>query len=72
VSREDHADIIFICQDYRQNDKYQVLKTVHLRYDNYKVLAQMVIRVDEYLNGGFKIRKNFFSEPTYPKEIIEF
>ena len=61
MSREDYADIIYICQDSRQNDKYQVLKTVNLSYGNtYEVLAQMVIRVDEFLNGGLKIRKSFF------------
>ena len=32
----------------------------------------MVIRVVEFSNGGYKIRKIFAQESTYLKEIIEF
>jgi hypothetical protein len=32
----------------------------------------MVIRVVEFSNGGYKIRKVFAKESRYPKEIIEF
>ena len=32
----------------------------------------MAIRVAEFSRGGYKIRKSFAKESTYPKEIIEF
>ena len=32
----------------------------------------MEIRVVEFSNGGYKIRKIFAEESTYQKEIIEF
>ena len=32
----------------------------------------MAIRVVEFSNGGYKIRKIFALESTYPKEMIEF
>ena len=32
----------------------------------------MAIRVVEFSSGGYKIRKIFALESTYPKEIIEF
>jgi hypothetical protein len=32
----------------------------------------MAIRVVEFSNRGYKIRKNFASESTYSKIIIEF
>jgi hypothetical protein len=32
----------------------------------------MVIQVVEFSSGGYKIRKIFAEESTYPKEIIEF
>ena len=32
----------------------------------------MAIRVVEFSKGGYKIRKIFVLESTYPKEIIEF
>jgi hypothetical protein len=32
----------------------------------------MAIRVVEFLNGGYKIRKILAQESTYPKEMIEF
>jgi hypothetical protein len=32
----------------------------------------MAIRVVEFSNGGYKIRKVFAEESTYSKEIIEF
>ena len=36
------------------------------------VLDIMAIRVVEFSIGGYKIRKIFSYESTYPKEIIEF
>ena len=35
-------------------------------------LQGMAIRVVEFSNGGYKIRKIFAYESTYSKEIIEF
>ena len=35
-------------------------------------LAIMAIRVVEFSNGGYKIRKIFAKQSTYSKEIIEF
>ena len=35
-------------------------------------LSTMAIRVVEFSNGGYKIRKIFARESTYSKEIIEF
>jgi hypothetical protein len=32
----------------------------------------LAIRVVEFSNGGYKIRKIFAKESTYPKKIIEF
>ena len=32
----------------------------------------MVIRVVEFSSGGYKIRKTFALESTYPKEMFEF
>jgi hypothetical protein len=32
----------------------------------------MAIRAVEFSNRGYKIRKIFAKESTYPKEIIEF
>jgi hypothetical protein len=32
----------------------------------------MAIRVVEFSSGGYKIKKIFAQESTYPKEIIEF
>ena len=32
----------------------------------------MAIRVVEFPNGGYKIRKIFAKESTYPKEILNF
>ena len=32
----------------------------------------MAVRVVEFSKGGYKIRKVFAKESTYPKEIIEF
>ena len=37
-----------------------------------KSLPSMAIRVVEFSNGGYKIRKIFAEESTYSKEIIEF
>ena len=37
-----------------------------------KSLWGMAIRVVEFSNRGYKIRKIFAKEPTYSKEIIEF
>ena len=34
--------------------------------------STMAIQVVEFSNGGYKIRKIFASESTYPKEIINF
>ena len=34
--------------------------------------ASMAVRVVEFSNGGYKIRKIFAKESTYSKEIIEF
>ena len=36
------------------------------------LLLSMAIRVVEFSNGGYKIRKIFAKESTYSKEIIEF
>ena len=35
-------------------------------------VSTMAIRVVEFSNGGYKIRKIFAKESTYSKEIIEF
>ena len=35
-------------------------------------MYSMAIRVVEFSNGEYKIRKIFALESTYPKEIIEF
>ena len=32
----------------------------------------MAIRIVEFSNGGYKIRKTFAEESTYSKEIIDF
>ena len=37
-----------------------------------KNMNTMAIRVVEFSNGVFKIRKIFENKSTYPKEIIEF
>ena len=43
-------------------------------YDTNCIMAIniMVIRVVKFSSGGYKIRKIFAKESTYPKEIIEF
>ena len=35
-------------------------------------LYAMTIRVVEFSSGGYKIRKIFALESTYPKDIVEF
>ena len=37
-----------------------------------RMMLVMEIRVVEFSNGGYKIRKIFAEESTYPKKIIEF
>ena len=39
---------------------------------SYVTSYNMAIRVMEFSNGVYKIRKIFASKSTYPKEIIEF
>jgi hypothetical protein len=39
---------------------------------NIYVRKLSAIRVVEFSNGGYKIRKIFARESTYPKEIIDF
>ena len=36
------------------------------------LIGNMAIRVVEFLNGDYKIRKIFVQESTYPFEIFEF
>ena len=38
----------------------------------YEDVRTMAIRVVEFSNGVYKIRKIFALKSTYPKEIIEF
>ena len=37
-----------------------------------RIMYVMAIRVEEFSSGGYKIRKKFAQESTYPKEINEF
>ena len=54
----------------RTNHCWQLVPDVALGEIIY--MFAMVIRVVEFSNGGYKIRKIFAKESTYSKEIIEF
>ena len=56
----------------RQKPTYHLLKSTKNMKKRQSIMYIMAIRVVEFSNGGYKIRKILASESTYSKEIIEF
>ena len=51
---------------------FKVTDTPNITVGANRGLISMAVRVVEFSNGRYKIRKIFAEESTYSKEIIEF
>ena len=49
-----------------------IIMCMHPKPLEINLILIMAIRVVEFSSGGYKIRKKFAKESTYPKKIVEF